>query len=74
MAKPVHEVRIGMIKASIWKKKTQSGPRHTVALVRLFRNGDRWQESTRFGRDDLPVLRMVVDQAHNWIFENTQRD
>ena len=74
MAKPVHEIRLGLIKASIWRKKTRSGPRHTVGVVRLYRNGDRWQESTRFGRDDLPVVRIVLDQAHTWIYQNTQRD
>jgi len=72
MAKPVHEIRRGLIKASIWIKKTRSGPRHTVAVARLYRNGDRWQESSRFGRDDLPVVRLVLDQAHTWIYQNAQ--
>ena len=71
MAKPVHEIRLGLIKASIWRKKTRSGLRHTVGVVRLYRNGDRWQESTRFGRDDLPVVRLVLDDAHTWIYQNT---
>ncbi|MBI1315082.1 hypothetical protein GC176_27640 [bacterium] len=71
MSKPVHEIRLGLIKARIWQKRTRSGLRHTVGVVRLFRNGDRWQESTRFGLDDLPVVRMVLDRAHFWIYAAT---
>ncbi len=69
-SKPVHEVRHGLIRARIWRKRTRSGVRHTVALTRLFRNGETWKESTRFGRDDLPVLRLVLHDAHSWIYLN----
>ncbi len=65
---PVHEIRFGLIKASIWKNQTRSGDRHNVTVCRLFRNGDVWKESMHFGRDDLPVLAKVVDLAHSWIF------
>jgi hypothetical protein len=72
MALPVHEIRVGMMKARIWQKRTRSGPRHTVSIVRLFRNGDVWKESSRFGRDDIPVLRLLLDKAHTWIFCHTE--
>jgi hypothetical protein len=65
---PVQEIRMGLIKATIWENETASGPRYSVAVARLYRNGDRWVESTRFGRDDLPLLAKVVDFAHTWIF------
>ena len=71
MAKPAHEIRLGLIKARIWRKNTRNGQRHTVSVVRLFRNGDVWKESNRFGRDDLPALRLALDQAHSWIFEQS---
>lgn len=74
MSAPVHEIRFGLIKASIWRNQTSSGQRHSVSVVRLFRNGDIWKESTRFGRDDLPLVSKITDVAHTWIFENTQRD
>jgi hypothetical protein len=72
MAAPVHEIRIGMMKARIWQKRTRSGLRYTVSVVRLFRNGDVWKESTRFGRDDIPLLRLVLDKAHGWIYCQSQ--
>jgi hypothetical protein len=69
--KTVHEVRRGLIKARIWRRRTRSGVRHSVAVSRLFRNGDSWKESTRFGRDDLPLVRYVLDLAHIWILRAT---
>jgi hypothetical protein len=68
MAKqPIHSVRIGYIKASVWHNQTKAGDRHNVTLTRLFRDGDVWRESNHFGRDDLLLLAKVVDQAHTWI-------
>ncbi len=66
--KPVHEVRRSLIKASIWRKQTPAGIRHTVTVVRLYRNGDVWKQSTRFGRDDIPIVRLVLDLAYTWIY------
>lgn len=69
--KAVHEIRRGLIKVRIWRKRTRSGLRHTLAVTRLFRNGDVWKESSRFGRDDIPLLRLLLDEAHAWIFRNS---
>ena len=71
---PVHEIRHGLIKVRIWRKRTRSGLRHTVAVTRLFRNGDVWKESTRFGRDDIPLIRLVLDEAHTWIYRQSQNE
>ena len=68
--KPVHEIRRGLLKVRIWRKRTRSGLRHTLAVTRLFRNGDVWKESSRFGRDDIPLLRLLLDEAHTWVFRN----
>lgn len=69
--RPVHEIRFGLIKACIWQNHTRSGDRHSVSVVRLYRNGESWVESTRFGRDDLPLVAKVVDLAHSWIYESS---
>ena len=74
MSKPLHTIRYGMIKAAIWRNQTKSGERHTVSVVRLYRNGDVWKESTRFGRDDLPLVAKIADQAHTWIYEYAQSE
>ncbi len=69
---PIHEIRKGLIKVRIWRKKTRDGLRHTVSVTRLFRNGDSWKESTRFGRDDIPLIRLVLDDAHTWIYQQSR--
>ncbi|MEQ1824684.1 MAG: hypothetical protein ABL921_02015 [Pirellula sp.] len=69
--RPVHEVRMGRIKAAIWENDTQNGARHNVTISRLYRDGEQWKDSGSFGRDDLPLVAKVVDQAHSWIFENS---
>ena len=68
-ARPVHEVRLGRIRAAIWENETQNGIRHNVTVSRLYKDGDDWRDSTSFGRDDLPLVGKVVDQAHSWIFQ-----
>ncbi len=70
-SKPIHEVRRGLLCARIWRKHARSGLRHTVTVIRLFRNGETWKESTRFGRDDLPLLRLLLDEAHTWIYRHS---
>ena len=65
--RPVHEVRLGRIRAAVWENDTKNGTRHNVTLSRLYRDGDDWKDSTSFGRDDLLLLAKVADQAHSWI-------
>ncbi len=67
MAKPLHEIRRGLIVARIWRHRSRQRDRYSLSLVRLFRNGDQWKESARLGRDDLPLARLVLDEAHAWM-------
>lgn len=67
---PVHEIRLGAVKAAIWENETSVGVRHNVTVSRLFKDGDEWRNTDSFGRDDLPLVAKVVDQAHSWIFES----
>jgi len=69
--RPVHEVRLGAVKATIWPNETANGMRHNVTFARLYKDGDdQWRQTESFGRDDLPLLAKVADQAHDWIFNN----
>ena len=70
MAKPAWEIRRGLIKAQIWQRRSKNGVRYSLSVVRLFRNGDQWTESTRLGRDDIPLVRLVLDEAHTWMLMN----
>lgn len=73
--KPVHDVRLGRIKAAIWENDTQNGPLHNVTFSRLYKDEDnQWKDSPSFGRDDLPLLAKVADMVHTWIFQQKQDD
>jgi len=73
-ARPVHEIRMGRIKAAIWENETQTGVRHNVTVQRIYKDErQEWQSSDSFGRDDLPLLAKVVDQAHDWIYQQTNQ-
>ena len=70
--KPAHEVRLGAIKATIWKNDTGNGVRYNTTFARLYRDEDKWKNTSSFGRDDLLVLGKVADLAHSWICEQHQ--
>ena len=69
--KPIHEIRMGRIKAAIWQNETDNGIRYSQ-VGRLYRDGESWKQTESFGRDDLPVLAKVADQAHTFIFQKQQ--
>ena len=67
MAKLALELRHGLIKLRVWRRRSKQGTRYSLSVVRLFRNGDQWKESTRLGRDDIPLVRLVLDEAYAWM-------
>lgn len=69
--KPVYEVRLGAIKATIWENETSAGKRCNVTLSRIYKDGEEWKQTDSFGRDDLQLLAKVVDLAHTFIFQRS---
>ena len=68
--KPIHEIRLGRVRAAIWENETSNGTRHNVTFSRLYRDEQgNWQDSASFGRDDLPLLWKVADCVHTWILQ-----
>jgi hypothetical protein len=67
--KPVHEIRLGRIKATIWENETEQGTRHNVNIVRLYKDDDEWKQSASFGREDLLLVGLVANLTTQWIFE-----
>ena len=70
--RPVHEIRLGRIKAAIWQHDTGRGVLYNVTVTRLYKDDSGWKATDSFGRDDLPVVAKVLDQAHTWIFQKRQ--
>jgi hypothetical protein len=69
--RPVHEVRLGAVKASIWENTFGETTRHNVTFVKVYKDkdGDQWKTTESFGRDDLLILGKVIDRAHAWIWD-----
>lgn len=68
--KPVHEIRLGSTKATIWPNNSEKGIRYNVTVSRGYHDGKGWKETQSFGRDDLPRLIKCADLAYQWIFSN----
>lgn len=68
-AKPIHEIRLGRIRASIWAQT--NGPAFSATFSRLYKDdgSGKWASSDSFSRDDLLVLGKVADLVHTWIHE-----
>jgi hypothetical protein len=45
-------------------------PRFNAEFGRLYHDGQRWRDSTSFGRDDLLLLADVSKLACLWIYEH----
>ena len=68
--KPVDEIRIGRVKAAIWRNGTDEQPRHNVTFSRLYKDeAGEWKSTQSFGRNDLLVLAKVADFAHTRLFQ-----
>jgi hypothetical protein len=72
--KPVHEARIGRVKATVWANQTANGVRHNVTLRRIFKRdaSSSWEHSDSFGRDDLPLVMEVARLAWLWVYAHGQ--
>ena len=79
--KPAFEVRLGRIKATVWKNDTERGDRFNTTFKRVYRlqEDDRkgsedngWRETESFGREDLLLLGKLADQVHTWIHEQSE--
>ena len=70
--RPTHEVRLGSIKAAVWRNQTETGVRHNVTFSRLYKDGEKWKSTDSFWRDDLLLVSKVADQAHLWIHQQEQ--
>ena len=67
--KPIHELRLGSIKAAILKNEINGAIHYNTTFTRLYKENDQWKSTDSFGRDDLLLLAKVADQAHSWICE-----
>ena len=62
--------RLGRIKAAVWENDSQDQKFYTVTFARTYRDeANNYHYTDSFGRDDLPLVAKLADQAHTFIFE-----
>ncbi len=71
--RPVQVFRRRGVKVSVFANRTERDGRtdtwHKVVLVRVYREGEEWKTSHSLGRDDLPVARLLLDRAWQWVLD-----
>ena len=73
--KPMHEIRFGRVRATVWLNQSESGTWPSVTFSRLYKDKeDTWQDSTSFSRDDLPLLIKAADKVHSWLFQQGETE
>ena len=68
----LHEIRVGLVVVRIVKRASRRRGRLAVAAVRLYRDGELWKESSRFGAREIPMLRVALDQAYSWMLTHQE--
>ena len=71
---PVHQIRVGSLKAAIWENQTENGTRHQATFSRSYQVDGEWKNSTSFGLQDLAVLSQVASLAFAWIHHQIEAD
>lgn len=69
-AKPITQIRLGSVRASIWENLTSSGSRYNVTVGRVYQKDGEWKTSSSFGQEEVLVLCKALDMAYLWIAEH----
>lgn len=67
---PIHEIKLGRIRAAIWENQTEGKDEvwYNVVPSRLYKDGAKWKDTTSFRRDDLPIVAKALDMAYGWLW------
>lgn len=67
---PVKTFRLGRIKAAVWENEADRKTFYNVTFARTYvDDAKNYHDTDSFGRDDLPLVAKLADQAHTFIFE-----
>jgi len=72
--KPLHQIRIGSVRASIWEQRPDKGqPFLTVTVSQSYKDkSDQWQNGHSFSREHLDVLMDAILEAKEFIRTHRQ--
>jgi hypothetical protein len=67
--KPFHSIPLGNISAAIWDNTTKDGRLwFNVTVERSYMDGNKREYTSRFRRDDLPIVAKALDMAYAWLW------
>jgi|GEM_PF-714579 len=67
---PVKTFRLGRIKAAVWENEADRKKFFHVTFARTYvDDAKNYHDTDSYGRDDLPLVAKLADQAHTFIFE-----
>ncbi len=66
---PVKTLRLGRIKAAVWENEADDRKYYNVTFARTYLGEDKkLHDADSFGRDDLPLVAKLANDAHSFIF------
>lgn len=68
--RPLRTFRLRGVKASVFENRTEQGAFYKTSLQKVYRDGEEWKTTTSLGRDDLPVARLLLGRAWEFILES----
>jgi hypothetical protein len=70
---PVHEVRLGRIRATVWQNESENGDAwFSVTISRSYKDSKgEWRTANSYGRDDLLVVSECCRLAFLWVVYQT---
>lgn len=67
--RPLRTFRLKGVKASVFENRTEQGAFYKTSLQKVYRDGEEWKTTTSLSRDDLPVARLLLSRAWEFILE-----
>lgn len=68
MAKPEHTIKVGAIQLAIWSNETEKGVRQSISIVKNYKAGEEWKQTTSFSLSDLPKVSLAIQKAMEYIY------
>jgi hypothetical protein len=71
---PVHSIRKHSMKVAIWRNETPNGVAYNATLIRTYKDGDAFKDTTSLGFHDLANAAKLLLDAETWIAGQIGRD
>ena len=67
---PLQVFRVKGVKVSVFQNSSDANVWHKITTQKIYRDADgTWKTTTSLGRDDIPVARMLMERAWEFILD-----